>query len=37
MVSSVEIASGLTGQERLVISPPDGLTEGARVVTREAG
>ena len=37
MGSSVEIASGLTGQERLVVSPPDGLTEGARVVSREAG
>ncbi len=28
---------GLTGQERLVVSPPDGLTEGARVAAREAG
>jgi len=37
MVSSVEIASGLTGRERLVVSPPDGLAEGARVVAREAG
>ncbi len=37
LASSVEIASGLTGQERLVVSPPDGLTEGARVVAREAG
>ena len=28
---SVEIVSGLTGKERLVVSPPDGLKEGARV------
>ncbi len=33
---SVEIVSGLTGQERLVVSPPDGLTEGTRVVAQEA-
>jgi hypothetical protein len=32
---SVEIASGLTGQERLVVSPPDGLKEGARVAAGE--
>jgi len=32
---SVEIVSGLTGQERLVVSPPDGLKEGARVVAEE--
>src|SRR5882762_5396351 len=32
---SVEIVSGLTGKERLVVSPPDGLKEGARVVTEE--
>src|SRR6266850_953792 len=32
---SVEIVSGLTGQERLVLSPPDGLKEGDRVVVEE--
>jgi RND family efflux transporter MFP subunit len=32
---SVEIVSGLTGKERLVVSPPDGLKEGARVVSEE--
>ena len=32
---SVEILSGLTGQERLVVSPPDGLKEGDRVVAAE--
>src|SRR5881296_893796 len=32
---SVEIVSGLTGQERLVVSPPDGLKDGARVVAEE--
>jgi RND family efflux transporter MFP subunit len=32
---SVEIVSGLTGKERLVVSPPDGLKEGARVVAEE--
>ena len=32
---SVEILSGLTGQERLVVSPPDGLKEGARVAAAE--
>src|SRR2546421_614563 len=32
---SVEIISGLTGQERLVVSPPDGLKDGARVVAEE--
>jgi multidrug efflux system membrane fusion protein len=29
---SVEIVSGLTGQERLIVSPPDGLKDGVRVV-----
>jgi multidrug efflux pump subunit AcrA (membrane-fusion protein) len=29
---SVEIVSGLKGQERLVASPPDGLKDGIRVV-----
>ena len=29
---SVEIVSGLKGQERLVASPPDGLRDGIRVV-----
>src|SRR2546422_849040 len=32
---SVEIVSGLTGKERLVVSPPDGLKEGARVAAEE--
>ena len=32
---SVEIVSGLTGKERLVVSPPDGLREGARVAAEE--
>ena len=32
---SVEIVSGLTGQERLVVSPPDGLKEGDRVAVEE--
>ena len=29
---TVEILSGLTGMERLVLNPPDGLKEGDRVV-----
>jgi RND family efflux transporter MFP subunit len=33
---SVEIVSGLTGTERLVVSPPDGLKEGARVAVEPA-
>src|SRR5438093_3097956 len=28
---TVEVVAGLTGQERLVVSPPDGLKEGTRV------
>jgi RND family efflux transporter MFP subunit len=28
---SVEIVSGLSGEERLVVNPPDGLKDGARV------
>jgi membrane fusion protein (multidrug efflux system) len=28
---SIEILSGLTGYERFVVNPPDGLKEGARV------
>jgi hypothetical protein len=28
---SVEVVSGLRGQERLVVSPPDGLKDGVRV------
>ena len=28
---SIEIVGGLTGDERLVINPPDGLREGGRV------
>src|SRR2546426_3711935 len=31
---SVEIISGLTGKERLVVSPPDGLKEGDRVAAK---
>jgi RND family efflux transporter MFP subunit len=31
---SVEILSGLTGQERLVVSPPDGLKDGVRVAVQ---
>ncbi len=33
--SSVEIVSGLGGQERLVTSPPDGLKDGARVTLEQ--
>jgi len=33
--SSVEIVSGLGGQERLVTSPPDGLKDGARVTVEQ--
>jgi len=29
---TVQILSGLTGMERLVVNPPDGLEEGDRVV-----
>jgi hypothetical protein len=32
---SVEIISGLTGKERLVVSPPDGLKDGDRVAAEE--
>src|SRR6266481_6057509 len=32
---SVEIVSGLGGQERLVTSPPDGLKDGARVTLEQ--
>src|SRR3989454_2021517 len=31
---SVEIISGLTGKERLVVSPPDGLKDGDRVAAK---
>ena len=31
---SLEVISGLTGQERLVVSPPDGLRDGVRVVVQ---
>jgi RND family efflux transporter MFP subunit len=34
--SSIEIVSGLTGQERLVVSPPDGLKEGDRVAVAQS-
>ncbi len=34
---SVEVLSGLTGRERLVVNPPDGLKEGARVAAEERG
>src|SRR5213593_3444490 len=33
---SLEIVSGLSGHERLVVSPPDGLKEGGRVAVEEA-
>ncbi len=33
---SVEIVAGLSGGERLVLSPPDGLTEGMRVAAEES-
>jgi len=33
---SVEIVAGLTGQERLVVSPPDGLKEGMRVTAEQS-
>jgi multidrug efflux pump subunit AcrA (membrane-fusion protein) len=32
---SVEVLSGLTGSDRLVVNPPDGLKEGARVSISE--
>ncbi len=32
---SVEIVAGLSGSERLVVSPPDGLKEGMRVAAEE--
>ena len=32
---SVEILAGLSGSERLVVSPPDGLKEGMRVAAEE--
>ena len=34
---SVEVLSSLTGRERLVVNPPDGLKEGARVAAEERG
>jgi hypothetical protein len=34
---SIEVFSGLTGRERLVVNPPDGLKEGARVAGEERG
>lgn len=33
---SVEILSGLTGRERLIVNPPDGLKEGSLVAGQEA-
>ena len=33
--NSVEIVAGLSGSERLVVSPPDGLKEGMRVAAEE--
>jgi RND family efflux transporter MFP subunit len=33
---SVEIVAGLSGSERLVVSPPDGLKEGMRVAAEES-
>ena len=32
---SVEVVAGLSGGERLVLSPPDGLKEGMRVAAEE--
>jgi RND family efflux transporter MFP subunit len=32
---TVEVVAGLSGGERLVLTPPDGLTEGMRVATEE--
>jgi len=32
---AVEIVSGLSGQERLVVSPPDGLKDGVRVALEQ--
>ena len=34
---TVEVLSGLTGRERLVVNPPDGLKEGDRVAGEERG
>ena len=33
--NSIEIVAGLSGGERLVVSPPDGLKEGMRVAAGE--
>ena len=33
--NSIEIVAGLSGGERLVVSPPDGLKEGMRVAAEE--
>ena len=33
---TIEVVAGLTGKERLVVNPPDGLTEGGRVAATEA-
>ena len=33
---SLEILAGLSGTERLVVSPPDGLKEGGRVTVAGA-
>ena len=33
---SVEIISGISGKERLVVSPPDGLTDGVRVAVEQS-
>ena len=32
---TVEVVGGLRGSERLVLSPPDGLKEGMRVVAED--
>jgi HlyD family secretion protein len=32
---TVEVVAGLSGGERLVLSPPDGLKEGLRVAAEE--
>ena len=34
---SVEVLAGLAGRERLVVNPPGGLKEGARVAGEERG
>jgi hypothetical protein len=33
---TIEVVAGLTGTERLVVNPPDGLKEGGRVAATES-